>query len=66
MRGINGFNFLNPGAKQTAHDLAKAVAAVRDWKQVKRIVWPDFAPSPSDGLGGGAGGQGAFEFVWSD
>jgi hypothetical protein len=63
---IDGANGLSFSADQGSQCLAEAISAICDWKKVKGIVRPDFAPAASDSLGGSTGGQRAFELVWSD
>jgi hypothetical protein len=66
MRRVHGFQLLNTGAEQAAHDLAKAIAAIGHRQQIKFIVRTNVSPSFRNRPGGISRSQRAFIFVRDD
>ena len=63
VRGVNGFGFLKFGMEQSAHDVAKTIAAVAHRQQPEGIAGPRPAPTSRDGFRRGMRAQRAFEFI---
>jgi hypothetical protein len=66
MSGINRSRRHDLSSQQCAHCFTKSVPAVGNGQEFQRIVRPHFTPAARNGPRCCAGGQRAFEFVWSD
>lgn len=66
VRGVNGANCFRPRAETCSNQFAKAVSTIADWKHRDKVGWSHLPPTSRHGVGSGARGKRAFEFIGSN